>query len=175
MFGDGWHLFSVGSGQYEEVSEEFASASQVVNGFIESATENGVNTEAVTAALDTESETFSEAEAKTELEKFAAQFDDSDKATYTVVDEETMADEQVVSTGKELKDAVAVYESYDFVEPDPADYGIWVPGIPVLIGDGLAAINCAPWLEGLILDGVVAGVGAVLGFVPQMFVLFILH
>ncbi len=173
LFGDGWHLFSIGSGQYEEVSEEFASASQVVNGFIESAAENGVNTEAVTAALDTESETFSETAAKTELEKFAAQFGDSDKATYTVVDEETMADEQVVSTGKELKDAVAVYESYDFVEPDPADYGIWVPGIPVLIGDGLAAINCAPWLEGLILDGVVAGVGAVLGFVPQMFVLFI--
>ena len=54
--------------------------------------------------------------------------------------------------------------------PDPANYGVWVPGIPVLIGDGLDAIGCADWLEGLILDGIVAGVGAVLGFVPQMLV-----
>ncbi len=57
--------------------------------------------------------------------------------------------------------------------PDPADYGVWVPGIPVLVTSGLEAINCAPWLEGLIVDGIVGGVGAVLGFVPQMLVLFI--
>ncbi len=57
--------------------------------------------------------------------------------------------------------------------PDPADYGVWVPGIPVLVTSGLDAINCAPWLEGLIVDGIVGGVGAVLGFVPQMLVLFI--
>ena len=57
--------------------------------------------------------------------------------------------------------------------PDPADYGVWVPGIPVLVTNGLEAINCAPWLEGLIVDGIVGGVGAVLGFVPQMLVLFI--
>ena len=48
-----------------------------------------------------------------------------------------------------------------------------VPGVPVIIGNLLDAVNCAPWLEGLILDGIVAGVGAVLGFVPQMLVLFI--
>ncbi len=57
--------------------------------------------------------------------------------------------------------------------PDPADYGVWAPGIPVLVTSGLEAINCAPWLEGLIVDGIVGGVGAVLGFVPQMLVLFI--
>ena len=57
-------------------------------------------------------------------------------------------------------------EGFDF-------FGRWVPGIPVLIGNGLAAINCAAWLESLILDGIVAGVGAVLGFVPQIFVLFL--
>ncbi len=49
-----------------------------------------------------------------------------------------------------------------------------MPGIPVLIGDGLEKIGCADWLNGLILDGIVAGVGAVLGFVPQMLVLFLL-
>ena len=52
-------------------------------------------------------------------------------------------------------------------------FGKWVPGIPVLIGNGLEAIGCAPWLESLILEGIVGGVGAVLGFVPQIFVLFI--
>lgn len=61
----------------------------------------------------------------------------------------------------------------NIAEPDPADFGIWIPGIPVLIGNGLDAINCADWLKSLILDGIIGGVGAVLGFVPQMFVLFI--
>lgn len=59
-------------------------------------------------------------------------------------------------------------------EPDPADYGVWVPGIPVLVGNALEAVGVADWLAGLINDGIVAGVGAVLGFVPQMLVLFLL-
>ena len=65
-------------------------------------------------------------------------------------------------------------EENGFDEPDPAAYGVWVPGIPVLIENGLDSIGCADWLKGLILDGIVAGVGAVLGFVPQMLVLFLL-
>jgi ferrous iron transport protein B len=56
--------------------------------------------------------------------------------------------------------------------PRPEDYGIWIPGVPVLIGSWLEAAGTAPWLNGLILDGIVAGCGAVLGFVPQMLVLF---
>ncbi|MBQ7164496.1 MAG: ferrous iron transporter B, partial [Clostridia bacterium] len=60
-----------------------------------------------------------------------------------------------------------------FAEPDPADYGVWVPGIPVLVSKGLEAINCWQWLQGLIVDGIIAGVGAVLGFVPQVLILFI--
>ena len=62
----------------------------------------------------------------------------------------------------------------DFAEPDPADYGVWVPGVPVLVGNALEAAGAADWLSGLINDGIVAGVGAVLGFVPQMLVLFLL-
>ena len=58
-------------------------------------------------------------------------------------------------------------------EPDPADYGVWVLGIPVLVGDFLERVNCADWLQGLVLDGIIGGVGAVLGFVPQILVLFI--
>ncbi len=70
-------------------------------------------------------------------------------------------------------EAVGYLEENGFNEPDPADYGVWVPGIPVLLESGLDAVNCAEWLKGLILDGIVAGLGAVLGFVPQMLVLFI--
>jgi len=66
-----------------------------------------------------------------------------------------------------------IREALEAQEPDPADYGVWVPGIPVLIGGMLEAVDCAEWLQGLILDGIVAGVGAVLGFVPQMLILFI--
>ena len=71
-------------------------------------------------------------------------------------------------------DAVKYFEKNGFDEPDPADYGVWVPGIPVLVGDGLDKAGAADWLSGLIIDGIVAGVGAVLGFVPQMLVLFLL-
>ena len=71
-------------------------------------------------------------------------------------------------------DFAAYTEASAVEEPDPADYGVWVPGIPVLVENGLNAINCAAWLQDLILNGIVAGVGAVLGFVPQMLVLFLL-
>ncbi|NCB63617.1 MAG: ferrous iron transport protein B [Clostridia bacterium] len=58
-------------------------------------------------------------------------------------------------------------------EPEAAEYGVWVPGVPALLGSWLEQINTADWLRGLLLDGIVAGVGAVLGFVPQMLVLFL--
>ena len=89
-------------------------------------------------------------------------------ATAEILDEEN--GEVTESFGVTYEDYMAALE---IEEPDPANYGVWVPGIPVLIGNGLEAINCADWLSGLILDGIVGGVGAVLGFVPQMFVLFI--
>ena len=172
LFGDGFHLFGIDGG-YTADSEEFGEASQVVNGFMEYAAENGVDTQSLEAALDTEAEGFSPETALSELRTFSEQFDTADEATYTVVDEETMADEAVTSTGADLQDAISVYQKYDATEPDPAEYGVWVPGIPVLIGNGLEAANAPEWLNGLILDGIVAGVGAVLGFVPQMLVLFI--
>ena len=173
VFGDGWHLLGIGSSAYNEVADEFGEASQVVNGFLEYASENGVDTEAVEAALDTESEEFDPAAAKTALTAFAGQFSATDTATYVVVDEETMADEEVTATGADLAAALTVYDQYGYAEPDPADYGVWVPGVPVLVERGVDAIGCADWLRGLILDGIVAGVGAVLGFVPQILVLFI--
>ena len=93
--------------------------------------------------------------------------------TYDVEDEETLAVETETAT---LADYEAALVTLDEIgdEPDPADYGVWVPGIPVLIGDALESAGTADWLSGLILDGIVAGVGAVLGFVPQMLVLFLM-
>ena len=82
-------------------------------------------------------------------------------------DDEGNLEETIPVTYSSYKEAAALEE------PDPAAYGVWVPGIPVLLKDGLTAIHCADWLQGLILDGIVGGVGAVLGFVPQMLVLFI--
>jgi ferrous iron transport protein B len=173
VFGDGWHLFGIGGSAYEEVADEFGGASEVVNGFIQYAGEQGVDTQAVEDALDTESEDFDETTAKTALTSFASQFAESDVADYTVEDEETLAEEEASATGADLQDALAVYEKYGYAEPDPADYGVWIPGVPVIVENGLNAIGCADWLSGLILDGIIAGVGAVLGFVPQMLVLFI--
>ena len=91
--------------------------------------------------------------------------------TYTVTDEETLEVSYETASLADYEAAVSLLDSYG-EEPDPADYGVWVPGIPVLVGNALEAANVAPWLAGLINDGIVAGVGAVLGFVPQMLVLF---
>ena len=97
----------------------------------------------------------------------------ADEFTYSVEDEETLEITDETATAADYEAALATMEELGG-EPDPADYGVWVPGIPVLIGSALEAANAAPWLSGLILDGIVAGVGAVLGFVPQMLVLFLL-
>ena len=93
--------------------------------------------------------------------------------TYAVEDEETLEISEETASLEDYQAALATVESYG-EEPDPADYGVWVPGIPALIGNLLEKANAAEWLSGLILDGIVAGVGAVLGFVPQMLVLFLM-
>ena len=96
------------------------------------------------------------------------------EVTYTIEDEETLAEEEAIATGADFADAAAVLEKWNCEAPDPADYGIWIPGIPALLENVLGAAGVTDgWLHGLIMDGIVAGVGAVLGFVPQMLVLFI--
>ena len=171
LFGDGWHLFGIGSGAYEEASENYTAASQALEAF-------GVE-------IDTEAEDFDAAAA---LEQMKAVAPAEETATVTVEDEETLEETEMTAyfsaipedadedttVAMTYQDAVAYMEENGFDEPDPAAYGVWVPGIPVLIENGLDSIGCADWLKGLILDGIVAGVGAVLGFVPQMLVLFLL-
>ena len=141
LFGDGWHLFGIGSAAYNEVAEEYGDASAIVDGYAAYVEENGEPTDG--------------------------------KFTYDVEDEDTLAVTTETATLDDLAEAEKTLEEIG-EEPDPAAYGIWVPGIPVLVENGLDAIGCADWLKGLINDGIVAGVGAVLGFVPQMLVLFLL-
>ncbi len=100
----------------------------------------------------------------------AAVDEDGNVTSVDIVDDEDKVIETVKISDSVVADAEKVVEAG---EPDPAEYGVWVPGVPVIIESGLDAIGCAGWLKGLILDGIVAGVGAVLGFVPQMLVLFI--
>ena len=173
VFGDGWHLFGIGTASYTEVADEYADAETTVNGFLDYESEQGVDVENVQTALDSEADDYDPAAAKAALTEFATTISDADTATYSVVDEETMADEEVTSTGADFQEAVATMDKYDYTAPDPADYGVWIPGIPVLVENVLDKVGCAEWLRGLILDGIVAGLGAVLGFVPQILILFI--
>ena len=173
VFGDGWHLFGIGSSAYSDVADEYNEALTVANGFVTYESEQGVDTSAVEAAMDAESEDYDPEAAKAALTQFAATIPAGTEATYEVEDEETLATEDETATVDDLTAAMAVLDQDGYEAPDPANYGVWIPGIPVFVEKALTSIGCADWLSGLILDGIVAGVGAVLGFVPQMLVLFI--
>ena len=158
LFGDGYHLFGIGTSEYEE----HAGAIGVLTGAAESA-EN----ETVLTALDFESEEYDPDAAVTAVKTFAASVKDSDEFTYESEDEETLE----VS---EVKSAAETFVKNEGKPDYPAEFGVWVPGIPKIVEGWLEAANAPEWLSGLILDGIIAGVGAVLGFVPQMLVLFLL-
>ena len=96
----------------------------------------------------------------------------TDKFTYKLEDEETLEITVKTATLEDYANAVKTIDEMK-EEPDPANYGVWVPGIPALVSSGLEAANAPDWLSGLLVDGIIAGVGAVLGFVPQMLVLFL--
>ena len=155
IFGDGFYFLGKGREAYEEAAEEFTSATDVLTAFGE---EKGIEWE----ELDEDT-----------VSLIASSVSREDKATYTLVDEETLGEEEVTVDYSALMEAVDTYEALGYAEPDTSDYGPWVPSIPALISSALEAIGCADWLQGLIIDGIVAGVGAVLGFVPQMLVLFL--
>ena len=173
LFGDGWHLFGIGSKAYNDTNDEYTSAVQAVDAFL------GVE-------IDPEADDFDAQALLDEMKSFQKT---SDTATVDVEDEETLAintmtayydalpagaDEMDDVVQMTYVDAVNYLSENGFDAPDPADYGVWVPGIPVLVGNLLEKAGAADWLSGLILDGIVAGVGAVLGFVPQMLVLFLM-
>ena len=93
--------------------------------------------------------------------------------TYIVEDEETLEPVEETASLEDYTSALATIESIG-EEPDPADYGTFVPSIPALAESALDKAGASDWVKGLVIDGVIAGVGAVLGFVPQMLVLFLM-
>ena len=154
VFGDGWHLAGIGTSEYDDAMTEYAVANVWTDemiGTVDAAAANGV----------IGAEDLQDAIAAEDFGAF-------DEAYGSYAD----------SLAEEGFDISGIYESALGEEaagvPDPSEYGIWVPGIPVLVENGLAAANCPEWLNSLLIDGIIGGVGAVLGFVPQMIVLFIL-
>lgn len=139
VFGDGWHLFGIGSSAYEEASEAYAVPGAKVEAFEAAAEEKGLDPVQANGLT----------------------------ATAKLYDDNGNVEEEI------LVDYNGYLEASKIEEPDPAAYGVWIPGIPGLVEKGLQAVHCAQWLQQLILNGVIAGVGAVLGFVPQMLVLFL--
>lgn len=153
VFGDGWHLFGIGSAEYEQTRDDFAAENiftDEVKATVQAAVDaNVIGAEDVMSAIDSGS------------------FGDFEEAYGSFGAELTHKGFDISEISEGQSEALAE-------EIDPANYGVWVVGIPVLAEQGLDAVNCAPWLKSLILDGIIGGVGAVLGFVPQMIVLFIM-
>ena len=160
LFGDGYHLFGIGTGAYEEAAEEYGDTDAIVASAVDT-----YGDDAAAEALDSE-----DGLDQAQLDTLRAAVPSGSSLIYEVEDEETL---EISEEEASYDDVMAALDNYGN-EPDPAEYGVWVPGVPVLIESGLDKAGCADWLKGLILDGIVAGVGAVLGFVPQMLVLFFL-
>ena len=154
VFGDGFHLFGIGTAQYEEDLDKWADEN-VFSTELEQIAEKAVKENVVGA------EEVKDAIADKDFGAFEEAYGSYNDAF----------DEKGLNMDEALGDAID--EEGEFTGPDTSEYGVWVPGIPVLVGNGLEAIHCNDFLTGLIIDGIIAGVGAVLGFVPQMLVLFI--
>lgn len=154
LFGDGWHLFGIGSSEYDDAMTEYAAANVWTDEMISrvtGASESGVvGADDILGAIEDED------------------FGGFDEAYGFYAD-------SLAEAGYDISDIyeAALGEEAEGV-PDPADYGVWVPGVPAIFDNLLDSIGCAEWLHSLIVDGIIGGVGAVLGFVPQMLVLFLL-
>ena len=165
LFGDGYHLVGIGDGEYDEHSE----AVGILTGAAGAA-----DNEALSEALSFESEEYDPDAAVSAVKSFAASVKDSDEFTYESEDEDTLEVGEETVTGEDVKAAAEVFEKNGGKPNEPAGFGVWVPGIPKIVEGWLDAANAPEWLSGLILDGIIGGVGSVLGFVPQMLVLFLL-
>ncbi len=151
VFGDGWHL--TGQSEYNDAMNDYAEEYLFTDELV-STVDAAVKADVVGAG---------------DVQKA---INDCDYAAF---------DEAYGSYGDSL--ANEGYDISSFVDavvgenaegvPDTTEYGIYVPGVPALVGSLLDKINCADWLNSLIIDGIIGGVGAVLGFVPQMLVLFV--
>ena len=162
VFGDGWHLFGIGSGQYEEAVDNWAGEEIFAN--------EELGEMLKSAATDENIKGAEELLGTYEEKDFGA----FEEAYGSYVDEYYQGESNSSIMVYDINQYLPLNDEGEFDCPvEDSDYGVWVPGIPVLVENGLNAINCADWLKSLVLDGIVGGVGAVLGFVPQMLVLFI--
>ncbi len=176
VFGDGWYLFGIGRGDYESASGDYETEMAKIDAYLTAAAEAKLDTESIGEALEVsepedgaDTDAAAEyAEAQATIERFKA---DAKAKKITATAEIEDEDGNIVETVP--VDYAAFESALEAEEPDMADYGVFVPSIPSLIEQGLSALNTADWLNSLILDGIVAGVGAVLGFVPQILILFI--
>lgn len=154
LFGDGWHLFGIGNSAYSDAMTDYAKENvwtDDMKSTVDNAVEaNVIGAEDIQGAI--EDEDFGGFD-----EAYGSYADSLDKEGFSI----TEMYENVL--GEEVEGV-----------PDPSEYGIWVPGIPALAESGLEKAGTPEWLNSLLLDGIIGGVGAVLGFVPQMIVLFIL-
>lgn len=166
LFGDGFFLFGKGGATYEKQVDDWAGkkvfTDDLGNVLDAASNDKKVNQKAVEVL-----------EGDYEYQDFGA-FEE-DYGMYAAELEEN-THHKSYSVTKVLEKTGALDEEGEFTTPDQSEVkgGWWVDGIPVIVEKGLDAIHCADWLKGLILDGIIAGVGAVLGFLPQMMVLFLL-
>ena len=158
VFGDGFHLFGIGTSKYEEAAEEYGDTNSIMASIVDE-----YGDDAMAEALDSEDGLSEE-----QIATLKAAVPADATLTYELEDEETL---EVTEEEASYEDITASLDKYGS-EPDPSEYGVWIPSIPAAIETLLDKAGCADWLKGLILDGIVAGVGAVLGFVPQRLVLF---
>ena len=154
LFGDGWHLFGIGTSAYDDAMTDYA-------------VEN-VWTDEMVSIVDAAAEKAVIGAEDIQSAIAGGDFGAFDEAYGAYAD--SLAEEGFDISS--IYDA-ALGESAEGV-PDPSEFGVWVPGIPALAEKGLEAANSPEWLSSLLIDGIIGGVGAVLGFVPQMLVLFIL-
>ena len=172
LFGDGFFLFGKGSAEYTEAHGEYTEAMEIINAFIDKAEINGKDVSALRAQL--ESENPDSTKFKSELNDFEKSIPDSILIRWETFDEGSYETVPKEARKFDLESAIYTVKQFSFTEPQPEDgFGWWIPGIPVLAERGLTAVNCVDWLQSLIIDGIIGGVGAVLGFVPQILVLFI--
>lgn len=154
LFGDGWFLFGIGRNDYDQAITEYATENLWTDDMVhlvnQAADENIVGAADIQTAI--EEKDFSAFE-----EAYGSYVDSLSNAGYDIA---PIYDAALGENAQSL--------------PQTSDFRGWVPGIPVLVENALSALHTPEWLNGLLLDGIVGGVGAVLGFVPQMLVLFIL-
>ncbi|MBP5491878.1 MAG: ferrous iron transport protein B [Clostridiales bacterium] len=162
LFGDGYHLFGIGTSKYEDAAEEYGDTNEIIAAIVDE-----YGDEAMAEALEDEE---GEGLSASQIEALKTAIPSGSSIEYELEDEETL---EVSTEEASYEDITGALEKYG-TEPAPEDFGTWVPGIPVLVESGLDKAGAADWLKSLILEGIVAGVGAVLGFVPQMLVLFFL-